>query len=217
MSPLIFIVPVKDTRGAKQRLAELLPQRLRSELALLLLNQTLRDLARFAPQVDRLLVSDAPGMAEVAAAHGAAFLLESEGAGETAAVERATAWTLARGYRAQAVVPADMAELVAYDVRALVDAVPATPALVLCPAVDDDGTNAILATPPDAVRYRFGARSFDGYRAAAAAAGVGCRVLRLESFVLDIDTPADVRRFIERCPRNPVARWLSDQLHHAES
>jgi 2-phospho-L-lactate/phosphoenolpyruvate guanylyltransferase len=217
MSRLVFVVPVKDVRGAKQRLAPVLPQALRSELALLLLNQTLGDLARFAPEVDRLLVSDSAAMRDVADAHGAAFLHEAAGAGETIAVERATAWTLACGYDAQCVIPADMAELGAEDLRALVEAPRPAPSVILCPAVNDDGTNAILAAPPDTIRYRFGARSFDGYRAAAAAAAVPCLVMRLTSFVLDIDTPEDVRAFIESRPRNPVARWLSQQLNHAAS
>ena len=217
MSDLIFVVPVKDVRGAKQRLASLLPQEIRSELAVLLLDQTLRDLARFAPEVDRLLVSDSEGMRMVADAHRAAFLLETAGAGETTAVERATAWTLARGYRAQAVIPADMAELVAADVRALVEAPRPAPSVILCPAVGDDGTNAILSSPPDAVGYRFGDRSFDAYRARAAANGVACRVMRLQSFVLDIDTPDDARAFIATRPDNPIARWLTTHLHLAAS
>ena len=37
-------------------------------------------------------------------------------------------------------------------------------------------------------------------------------VERLESFVLDIDTPADVRAFIARHPVNPIASWLTRQL-----
>ena len=217
MSRLIFVVPVKDVRGAKQRLASLLPQEVRSELALLLLQQTLGDLARFAPEVDRLLVSDSAAMHDVADAHSAAFLHEAAGAGETTAVERATAWTLTRGYAAQCVIPADMAELAVEDVHALVAAPRTAPSVILCPAVHDDGTNAILAAPPDAIPYRFGARSFAGYRTAAAAAGVPCRVMRLNSFVLDIDTPDDARAFIESRPRNPVARWLSEQLNHAAS
>jgi 2-phospho-L-lactate guanylyltransferase len=219
MSELVFVVPIKDVSGAKQRLASLMPQALRSELALRLLHRTLGDLARFAPEVDRLLVSDSPAMAAVAEAYGAAFLLEPEAAGETAAVERATRWSIDRGYRSQAVIPADMAELSEEDVRALIAAVPPGPgpSVVLCPAVGDDGTNAILAMPPDAIPYRFGARSFEGYRAAAAARGVECRVLRLPSFVLDLDTPEDVHAFIAASPRNPVARWLSEQLHLAAS
>ncbi|MGF1625522.1 MAG: 2-phospho-L-lactate guanylyltransferase [Alphaproteobacteria bacterium] len=217
MSDLIFVVPVKDVRGAKQRLASLLPQEIRSELALQLLDQTLHDLARFAPEVDRLVVSDSAGLRMVAATHRAHFLLESAGAGETAAVERATDWTLARGYRAQAVIPADMAGLAAKDVRALVEAPRPAPSVILCPAVGDDGTNAILCAPPDAIGYRFGEGSFDTYRTRAAVSGVACRVMRLQSFVLDIDTPDDARAFIATHPENPIARWLSAHLHSAAS
>lgn len=212
MSDLLFVIPIKDTRGAKQRLASALPQEVRSELALMLLEQTLADLARYAPEVDRLLVSDNPAMRLVAEAHGAAFLHEPAAAGETTAVDRATAWSKAHGYAAQAVIPADMAQLALDDVRTLVEAPRPQPAVILCPAVGDDGTNAILASPPDAIGYRFGDRSFASYRARAAAAGLNCRVLRLASFVLDIDTPDDARQFIETHPSNPIAQWLAAHL-----
>lgn len=217
MSDLIFVIPVKDTRGAKQRLAGLLPQTLRSELALMLLDQTLRDLARFAPEVERLLISDAPAMAMVAESHGAYFLHEPAGAGETAAVQRATAWTIKQGYAAQAVIPADMAQLSEAEVRLLVEAPRPAPGVILCPAVGDDGTNAILASPPNAIDYRFGDKSFAGYRARAAATGLACEIMRLESFVLDIDTPDDVRTFLDTYPDNPIAQWLSNQINPAAS
>lgn len=217
MSDLVFVIPIKDTRGAKQRLASVLPQDVRSELALMLLDQTLADLARYAPEVDRLLVSDSRAMEMVASAHGAAFLHEPSAAGETTAVERATLWAKSRGYAAQAVIPGDMAQLDQADVRALVEAPRPTPSVILCPAVGDDGTNAILASPPDALSYRFGDRSFASYQARAAASGINCRIMRLASFVLDIDTPDDARSFLETHPHNRIAQWLASHLTPAVS
>ena len=212
MSKLVFVVPFKNPISAKQRLAPILPQAVRTQLALRLLDSTLRDLARFAPEVDRMIVSDAGHIGSIANDHGAAFLHESTGDGESAAVVRAAVWSLDHGYDAQAVVPADMAQLEEPDVRDLVNAPRPQRSLILCPAVGDDGTNAIITTPPDVIEYRFGARSFAAHRAQAVSAGVTCSIMRLSSFVLDIDTPDDLHAFVDRHPDNSTARWLTDQL-----
>jgi len=212
MNSLNVVVPVKDPRGAKQRLASMLPQETRTILARALLEQTLGDIARYVPEAGRLLVSDDEEMAAVAEAYGAGFLHEPAAAGETRAVERATDWSLEAGFASQLVIPADMAQIEGDDLLALVNAPRESPSVILCPAVDDDGTNAILSTPPDAIGYRFGDRSFASYCARAEAAGVPFHVMRLESLVLDIDTPADVRAFIARHPVNPIASWLTRQL-----
>lgn len=212
MNGLNIVVPVKDPRGAKQRLASMLAQEVRTTLARALLEQTLGDIARYAPDAGRLLVSDDERMAAVAEAYGAAFLHEPAAAGETRAVDRATDRSIAAGYDAQLVIPADMAQLEGDDMLALISAPRPAPSVILCPAVDDDGTNAILTAPPDAIGFRFGARSFASYCARADAAGVPHTVMRLDSFVLDIDTPDDVRAFLARHPVNPIATWLTNQL-----
>ncbi|HST41030.1 MAG TPA: hypothetical protein VLK58_16060, partial [Conexibacter sp.] len=54
------------------------------------------------------------------------------------------------------------------------------------------GTNALLLSPPDAIAPAFGAGSCARHVAAARRAGATCRVLRLPSIALDLDTPDDL-------------------------
>jgi len=54
------------------------------------------------------------------------------------------------------------------------------------------GTNALLLTPPDAIRPAFGEGSCERHVAAARAAGIPHSVEHLRSLALDLDTPADV-------------------------
>ena len=55
---------------------------------------------------------------------------------------------------------------------------------------------------------RFGDRSFDGYRQRAADTGVSCQVLRLDSLVLDLDNPDDLRRVLDSGARTPPVQLL---------
>lgn len=123
---------------------------------------------------------------------GAGVILEENARGETEAVNLATRISLERGYDRQVVIPADLADLDAREVEELLAFELAAPSVVLVPAVGDDGTNAIMTAPPDAIPFRFGRASFAEYLLRAAELGATARVLRLKSFVLDIDTPEDL-------------------------
>ncbi|MEZ5666681.1 MAG: hypothetical protein R3F55_04445 [Alphaproteobacteria bacterium] len=78
------------------------------------------------------MVCDTERLRPAAERHGAAFLRPA-GEGETTAVERAAAWSIARGYAAQLVIPADMARLDRADVRTLVEAPRLAPSLIHVP------------------------------------------------------------------------------------
>lgn len=193
MNDINIVLPIKDPTHAKERLAPLLSPEQRRELALLLIEQTLAFFASLAPVAHRLVVTDSEWVAECAKQQGFAVLRETSADGETAAVERATRWSVEHGFRSQLVIPGDMAELDADDILRLLAQERPDPSVILCPASGDDGTNAILTTPPDAISFRFGDRSFPDYMAQARRKGMACSVLRLESLVLDLDTPDDVR------------------------
>jgi 2-phospho-L-lactate/phosphoenolpyruvate guanylyltransferase len=54
------------------------------------------------------------------------------------------------------------------------------------------GTNALVLSPPDAIRPSFGEGSCERHVASARRAGVPFSVEHIESLALDLDTPADV-------------------------
>lgn len=202
------VIPAKEPDGAKSRLSEVLQPWQRRELAIALFRQTLQFFADLPDAPHVLVVTDSQEMAGIARASNAEVLFEEEAKGETAAVNLATAWSLAHGYASQLVIPADMAALDRKEIEQLLGASLPAPSVIFCPATDDDGTNAILSTPPDAVPFRFGARSFPDYCRRAEALGVPHEVRRLRSLVLDLDTPEDLDRYLQSPQPSAVYRLL---------
>ncbi len=210
MNELNVVVPIKNPRQAKERLAPLLSPQQREDLAWVLIEQTFQFFKAFTHQLHVLVVTDCERVAAKAADHDYAVLREAQAEGETAAVERATAWSVENGFRSQVVIPGDMVALSEADVHRLLACPRPNPSVIFCPATDDDGTNAILTTPPDILRFRFGARSFPGYCAQATAKNVPYTVLRLPSLVLDLDTPEDWQR-MKQGPVSPALRqWMQE-------
>jgi 2-phospho-L-lactate guanylyltransferase len=110
-----------------------------------------------------------------------------------AALRQARDAALARGATALLVVPGDLPLLDAGAVEALLARHHAgAREIVLAPAHDGRGTNALLLSPPAAVDLAFGGESAPRHVAAARAAGLRVVIHEAPEFALDLDTPADL-------------------------
>lgn len=201
----LLVIPMKDPRRAKTRLAGTLLPAERARLARQLFERTLRVVVDLrasdaTPRFDIAVVTPASDVAERANAHGVDVIPE-QAAGEdlNAALTAAATTAAGRGYARMAVLPADLAAPDPEDIRRLLVLDLGARGLALCPATDF-GTNALLAAPPDAVPFAFGPRSFHAHRAGATAAGLNPITLPLESLRWDIDDAGDFTRFLRHSP-----------------
>jgi 2-phospho-L-lactate guanylyltransferase len=188
---IVAAVPVKDVANAKQRLVRALEPSRRRELARAMLVDVLRALA--GAGLDRVwVVTREPEVAEIARRLGAEPLAEADNRGHTAAVATAQAEATRLGADAFLTIPGDVPCVTAAEIRALVGALQAPPAVVLVPSRSGLGTNGALVAPPAAMRLTFGEPSFDNHLAAARALGIEPRVVRLPGLGLDVDAPEDL-------------------------
>ncbi len=192
------VVPVKNLRGAKQRLAGVLDQPARTALFRAMLEDVLEALAGAASLAGIVLVTrDAEAIA-IAGRYGAECLVEPENRGHTAAVELAAAAIAARGAGTLLQVPGDIPRVTSEEIEAVIaaHAHAAAPAVTIAPSRDHRGSNAVLCSPPDVFPFRFGDDSFHPHLAAARAIGVEPTVVERTGIGLDIDTPADLDAFL---------------------
>jgi 2-phospho-L-lactate guanylyltransferase len=189
------VVPVKDLRQAKARLAPLLSPAERRALAAAMLDDVLAALQQ-AGTVQRIaLVTSDPHALALAAERGLEVVAEGAGRGETGAVELAVKVCMERGATSLAVIPGDVPLLAAADVDCLMQHGQRFD-IVIAPSWDSRGTNAVLMRPPDALRLRFGSWSFFPHVKQAKRKGFSYKVVRLPRLALDVDTPADLVRLL---------------------
>ncbi|HEY7678476.1 MAG TPA: 2-phospho-L-lactate guanylyltransferase [Candidatus Methylomirabilis sp.] len=183
----VTLIPVKTFGRSKQRLAPLLSPDERTALAVAMFRDVLAA-ATAARGVDRVCVVTADAEAlRLAAAAGAAALVEGEQRSESASVVWGAARCVAMGARSVLILPADLPLLAPADLEEVLAAAGEGPGVVLVPSADELGSNAILRTPPDAIPSRFGHGSFERHQREAAQRGLPCRVLRLPRVALDVD------------------------------
>ena len=189
----MILIPVKNLSHAKQRLASLLDQATRTELAEAMLLDVLESLATWPGRPELAVVTSDPFACDLARRLNFAVIPDSANRSETAAIEMATQVCESRGVDFTLVIPGDVPLVQPWELEKILQAAP-DQGSVLSPASDGRGTNAAFRRPAGLFALRFGSDSFKPHLAAARATGKPVVVLPLPGVALDVDSPADLRR-----------------------
>ncbi len=188
----LVVVPMKDPRESKSRLSNKLNRFQRYGLARHLFLQTLKvlDSCREKIAFDLAVVTGSDMSRDIASSIGVDVIDEVGKQGLSAAGTQAAEWACTRGYERLAIIPADLASP---DPEDLVAFLGSTAAVTICPSMDN-GTNALLLSPPDAIPFCYGLNSAARHADAAEDAGLEVVLMALPSLKLDIDTAADLEQ-----------------------
>jgi 2-phospho-L-lactate/phosphoenolpyruvate guanylyltransferase len=196
-SSLIFaVIPVKPLRQAKSRLARALKPPLRQALVRSLLSRTLDLLNANDRIAGTIVISHDVTVLELARNQNAIGLAESE-SGLNAAITQAATWARAHGAKAILIVPTDLPLIAEADIDAMLDLATKPKCVVIAPDRREEGTNALLVRPPDAISFAYGTSSFEAHRVQAQERGLPVSVYRSSTIALDLDVPDDLTFFQE--------------------
>ncbi len=190
----MILIPVKNLKDAKQRLASVLSQAERTELARAMLQDVTEAVASWDRRPEVAIVSCDSFALSLACKYGFEVIADHRNSGESDAIEMATRVCEARELDTL-VIPADIPLVQAWELQAIYDAAPES-GTVLVPAGDGRGTNAVLRRPAALFPLRFGNDSFKPHLAAAQATEKPCVVLPLPGIAVDVDDPADLQKLI---------------------
>ena len=207
------IVPVKETQGAKQRLAPALSAKLRQALALAMLEDVLEAVAGVTGLGGAILVTVDPQAEILARRYGMATLADGAHDGHTGAVNAGARHLVSQGRSTMLTLPGDLPLITSAEIEHLIAAHGPAPAFTIAPAHDDFGSNAILMSPPQAVALRFGEDSFFPHLAAARAQGIEPCVLRLPGIAFDIDNPQDLHHFARLGAQTRAGRLIAEHAN----
>jgi 2-phospho-L-lactate/phosphoenolpyruvate guanylyltransferase len=192
-----LLLPIKDLRNAKQRLAGVLTPTERFGLVQAMLADTVRAVQRVR-RADRifLVTNYAPAM-RIAEENGWEVLREKQQISESVSVDAASRQCEMRGFTAVLRLPLDVPLVEAGDIDELLNVECAAPGLVIVPSRDGTGTNAILRTPPTLFPSHFGNGSFAKHCAEGERAGGQIFLRRNVRLEMDVDDEADLRALLE--------------------
>jgi 2-phospho-L-lactate/phosphoenolpyruvate guanylyltransferase len=193
-----LLLPIKDLRNAKQRLAGILTPEERFELANAMLADTVRAVSGVRRADKIVVVTNYAPAIRIAEERGWEVLREEQQISESVSVDAASRQCAARGVTAVLRLPLDVPLVESRDIDDLLQVDCRAPALVIVPSRDGTGTNAILRTPPVLFPSHFGHGSFAKHCWEAQRIGANIvrrRNIRLE---MDVDDEADLRLLLQQ-------------------
>lgn len=214
----MILVPVKNLANAKQRLASVLDQASRVELAHAMLFDVLETLGAWAQRPEVAVVTSDSFALDLARRFDFEVIVDHANRSETDAIEMATQVCQSRGVDSTLVIPGDIPLIRTWELNTILKLAPREGS-VLVPAADGRGTNAVWRRPAGLFPLRFGNDSFKPHLAAAKATQKPCVVLPLSGIGLDIDNPSDLQQLAaapgETRSQQLVRQWNLTNLPRA--
>ena len=186
------LLPVKDFKQAKQRLAMALPPRQRAELARAMLSDVLNALSGARRPEKVIVYTASEAVAEVVRPFDFDIVQEASVRGHSAAVNDMVEDLSGRASHILAIA-GDLPLLRSEEVDYVFDA--DAPELSLVPSRDGTGTNAVLFVLPARIPLEYGDGSLRRHLANAESRKIRARLLSVPGIEFDMDTPEDLQDY----------------------
>lgn len=219
-----ILIPVKEFREAKKRLAPHFSSAERAALAEAMCEDFFEVVAAVRCVERVFVVSKEPGALARARERGWETILETRQISESDSVDAASRYCAAQGVKVLLRLPIDLPLAELQDIEAVFRTLDKkfdekfdenfdhAPAAVLVPSRDGTGTNALLRTPPGLFPSRFGPNSFALHLAEAEHCGARVCVLRNARLEWDVDEFEDLRNVHKHLrPSSATARWCNER------
>jgi 2-phospho-L-lactate guanylyltransferase len=190
------LIPVSRRSEAKQRLSTVLAPAERAAIASALLYDVLAAVREAGFPI--WIVTADENLLQNGLGDGINIIEEPHDAsGLNGALSYARERLAAVGESSILIIPADLPLLDAAELAGFVRDCEEHCPVGIVPA-PDNGTNALFLSPPSVIKLRFGLSSAENHAEEARHAGLEPCLRQLRSFQTDLDTPADLRLFLER-------------------
>ncbi|EJN05835.1 2-phospho-L-lactate guanylyltransferase [Phyllobacterium sp. YR531] len=188
------LVPVKSFGLAKSRMSCLLTANQRAELAEAMLRDVLNELRQVDGLAGIAIVSSELRLAPITKEAGLRLIKDTAGDLNGALEIGRAQLELDYGRISVLVLPADLPAVTAADIGYMLVATQNPSAVVIAPAHDWGGTNALLTGPDARLAYAFGPDSYRQHLKQAEERLLAQTTLNLPRLAADLDWPEDLTR-----------------------
>jgi 2-phospho-L-lactate/phosphoenolpyruvate guanylyltransferase len=205
-----ILVPIKEFRHSKKRLAAHFPADARAELAEALCEDFFATIAALRGGTRIFVVSAEPRALALARAREWETIVETAQLSESQSVDAASRHCAALGITHLLRLPIDIPLVEPADIEAILTEIEPAPSTILVPSRDGTGTNALLRSPPDLFPSHFGPDSFAEHLKEAKRSGARVKIIENPRLALDIDEYKDFVGLNGLVNENSAtARWMN--------
>ena len=197
------VIPMKSLHSAKSRLSNILTAQQRKNLAMYLLDATIKELKKSNFISEIIIVSNDKALKEYSCINNLKFIKDSD-EGVNQAVILADKYCIDNGINANIVIPQDLPFISAKEIdKICIISNKYHKCIIICPSKRFDGTNVLFRKPPDVIKTHYDNNSYMNHLKEAYKFKIPIESLDIVKLRFDLDTKEDLLELF------PLENWNS--------
>jgi 2-phospho-L-lactate guanylyltransferase len=197
------VIPMKSLHSAKSRLSNILTAQQRKNLAMYLLDVTIKELKKSNFISEIIIVSNDKAVKNYTCLNNLKFIKDSD-EGVNKAVILADKYCIDKGINANIVIPQDLPFISATEIDEICNiSNKYHKCIIICPSKRFDGTNVLFRKPPDVIKTHYDNNSYMNHLKEAYKFKIPIESLDIVKLRFDLDTKEDLLELF------PLENWNS--------
>ena len=197
------VIPMKSLHSAKSRLSNILTAQQRKNLAMYLLDATIKELKKSNFISEIIIVSNDKALKQYSCINNLKFIKDSD-EGVNQAVILADKYCIDKGINANIVIPQDLPFISAKEIDKICTiSNKYHKCIIICPSKRFDGTNVLFRKPPDVIKTHYDDNSYMNHLKEADKFKIPIETLDIVKLRFDLDTKEDLLELF------PLENWNS--------
>ncbi|HSL14301.1 MAG TPA: 2-phospho-L-lactate guanylyltransferase [Nitrososphaeraceae archaeon] len=197
------VIPMKSLHSAKSRLSNILTAQQRKNLAMYLLDATIKEIKKSCIISEIIIVSNDKAVKNYSCLNNLKFIKDSE-EGVNKAVILADNYCIDNGINANIVIPHDLPFISAKEIDEICTrSNKYHKCIIICPSKRFDGTNILFRKPPDVIKTHYDDNSYMNHLKEAYKFKIPIESLDIVKLRFDLDTKEDLLELF------PLENWNS--------
>jgi 2-phospho-L-lactate/phosphoenolpyruvate guanylyltransferase len=186
------VIPMKSLHSAKSRLSNILTAQQRKNLAMYLLDATIKELKKSNFISEIIIVSNDKALKQYTCLNNLKFIKDSD-EGVNQAVILADKYCIDNGINANIVIPQDLPFISAKEIDEICTlSNKYHKCIIICPSKRFDGTNILFRKPPDVIKTHYDNNSYMNHLKEAYKFKIPIESLDIVKLRFDLDTKEDL-------------------------
>lgn len=197
------VIPMKSLHSAKSRLSNILTAQQRKNLAMYLLDATIKEIKKSRIISEIIIVSNDKAVKNYSCLNNLKYIKDSE-EGVNKAVILADNYCIDNGINANIVIPHDLPFISAKEIDEICTmSNKYHKCIIICPSKRFDGTNILFRKPPDVIKTHYDDNSYMNHLKEAYKFKIPIESLDIVKLRFDLDTKEDLLELF------PLENWNS--------
>lgn len=197
------VIPMKSLHSAKSRLSNILTAQQRKNLAMYLLDATIKEIKKSCIISEIIIVSNDKAVKNYSCLNNLKYIKDSE-EGVNKAVILADNYCIDNGINANIVIPHDLPFISAKEIdKICTRSNKYHKCIIICPSKRFDGTNILFRKPPDVIKTHYDDNSYMNHLKEAYKFKIPIESLDIVKLRFDLDTKEDLLELF------PLENWNS--------